>query len=156
MVGIGARLGAMIRSELSAFIVAKATRRKDVKSVAKTKTATTTPGNEPTNSTVLGDLTGKPINEDNEDAQKSRQAQINLVGVDTKRVADFSTFWFLYPATVVRLTVSVWILVTLIGWAALLAGLGVFVLILPVNVYASRAYTKTQGDLMTLRDQKMV
>lgn len=146
----------MIRSELSAFIVAKATRRKDVKSHAKTGTATTTSGNRSTNDAILGDHTGKPIDEDDEDAQKSRQAQINLVGVDTKRVADFATFWFLYPATVVRLIVSVWILETLIGWAALLAGLGVFVLVLPVNVYASSAYTKTQGELMTLRDQKMV
>ena len=141
----------MLRSGLSALIVTKATRRKDVKAVAGNEgtAAKSTPG---TSSASL-DGDGEA---DKEDMQKGRQAQINLVGIDTKRVSDFATFWYLFPETIVRLLVSVWFLVTLIGWAALLAGFGVFVLVLPLNIYASKAYSKSQGELMTLRDKKMV
>ena len=152
---VWARLGALIRSELSALIVAKATRRKDVKIAAGSKISVAKP-NTGTDSTIVEEYNNKETEADEEEAQKSRQAQINLVGVDTKRVSDFATFWYLFPATAVRLIVSISILATLIGWAALLAGLAVFVLVLPLNIYASRAYTKAQGELMTLRDQKMV
>lgn len=54
-----------------------------------------------------------------------------------------------------KLVVSVLFLVKLIGWIALLSGLAVFVIVLPLNVYASKVFAKTQGELMTLRDQKM-
>lgn len=133
------------------MIVTKATRRKDVKGVAQHKNtgANSTPG------TSNGSLNGDD-EADEEDMQKGRQAQINLVGIDTKRVSDFATFWYLFPETIVRLFVSVWFLVTLIGWAALLAGFGVFILVLPLNIYASKGYSKAQGELMTLRDNKMV
>ena len=147
----GARLGAVLRSGLSALIVTKATRRKDVKGVARNKstTASSTPGTSKVS--LDGDSEA-----DEENMQKGRQAQINLIGIDTKRVSDFATFWYLFPETIVRLFVSVWFLVTLIGWAALLAGFAVFVLVLPLNIYTSKAYSKAQGDLMTLRDNKMV
>lgn len=153
---LGARLGALIRSELSALIVAKATRRKEVKVAPKNKAAEAEPGIKGIERTALHDSTGQYNEHDDEDAQKSRQAQINLMGVDTKRVSDFATFWYLFPETVIRLIFSIWFLVTLIGWSAVLAGLAVFILVLPLNVYASKAYSKTQGDLMKLRDQKMV
>ena len=153
---VWARLGALIRSELSALIVAKSTRRKDVKIAAGSKISEANPSTGTADNTIIEGHDSKQTEADEEEAQKSRQAQINLVGVDTKRVSDFATFWYLFPETVVRLVVSIWILATLIGWAALLSGLAVFALVLPLNIYTSKAYTKTQGELMTLRDQKMV
>ena len=153
---VWARLGALIRSELSALIIAKSTRRKDVKIAAGSKIPETKPSTGTTDRTVIEDHDSKETEADEEEAQKSRQAQINLISVDTKRVADFATFWYLFPATVVRLIVSISILATLIGWAALSAGMAVFVLVLPLNIYTSKAFTKSQGELMTLRDQKMV
>ncbi|KAL8784006.1 MAG: hypothetical protein Q9195_009216 [Heterodermia aff. obscurata] len=153
---VWARLGALIRSELSALIVAKSTRRKDVKFAPGSSISEAKPSSGTPESTILGNYDSYQTEADEEEAQKSRQAQINLVGVDTKRVSDFATYWYLFPATVVRLIVSISILAALIGWAALLAGLAVFVLVLPLNIYTSKAFTKTQGELMTLRDQKMV
>lgn len=47
-------------------------------------------------------------------------------------------------------------LVKLIGWRSLLAGLSVFALVLPLNIYASERYNSAQGDIMKVRDQKMV
>ena len=95
--------------------------------------------------------------EESEEAeQKSRQITINLIGVDTKRVSDFATFYFLFPMTAAKLTISIWFLINLIGWKALLSGFAVFVISLPLNIYASKTYAETQGELMSLRDRKMV
>ena len=80
---------------------------------------------------------------------------INLVGVDAKRVSDFSSYAYIFPGTVTKLVVSMSFLWTLIGWQALLAGLFTFALTIPINIYASIKYNNAQGELMKLRDQKM-
>ena len=54
------------------------------------------------------------------------------------------------------LTVSVAFLIKLIGWKSLLAGLSVFAAVLPLNIYTSKRFSDAQGDLMKIRDQKMV
>ena len=76
--------------------------------------------------------------------------------MDAKRVSDFAVFYYLFPQTIIALTVSVVFLIALIGWKSLLAGLSVFVIALPLNIYASRRYSDAQGVLMKVRDQKMV
>lgn len=43
----------------------------------------------------------------------------------------------------------------LIGWESLLAGLAVFAILLPLNVFVSKRYSDTQDHLMKVRDQKM-
>lgn len=106
---------------------------------------------------LIDDLTLKSIVEESEeDEQKSRQATINLVSVDTKRISDFMTFYHLFMMSATKIVISFWFLVKLIGWRALLSGLAVFVVSLPLNIYASKTYAKTQGELMSLRDRKMV
>ena len=80
---------------------------------------------------------------------------IYLVGVDAKRVSDFSSDAYIFPGTVTKLVVSMSFLWTLIGWQALLAGLFTFALTIPINIYASIKYNNAQGELMKLRDQKM-
>lgn len=77
-------------------------------------------------------------------------------GVDAKRVSDFAVFYYLFPQTIIMLTVSIAFLITLIGWKSLLAGLSVFAIALPLNIYTSKRYSDAQGDLMKVRDQKMV
>lgn len=94
-----ARLGQPVRSELSAMIFTKATRRKDVKDVGKAKTlspmvnltgTTATEANSPSghNPTEPDPITGidpvqgiifKVGDEGEDDTQKSRQSTINLV-----------------------------------------------------------------------------
>ena len=97
---VWARLGQPIRTELSAMIFSKATRRKDVKDMQKSKQATnmnasertsistTLPGANDQNTSeihpTLGPITGKveEVKEEDtseEDIQKSRQSTINLV-----------------------------------------------------------------------------
>ena len=50
---------------------------------------------------------------------------------------------------------AVTFLIKLIGWKSLLAGLAVFVVLLPLNIYVSNHYSETQDELMKVRDQKM-
>lgn len=164
---IWADLGVAVRSLLSILVFMKATRRKDVKGVsnAKHKTALDANGNllpAVNGSAGLKDKATAPskdkkkvIDDDDEDQQKSRQSTINLVGVDAKRVSDFCSCLHLFPAIAVQLVVSMWFLSNLIGWRPLLAGLLTFSVSFPVNIYVSKKYNNTQGNLMKLRDQKM-
>lgn len=86
-------MGALIRSELSAIIFTKATRRKDVKHVAKSKTLTASTTKKAQaaeleqpisatskDSSLVEDLKEEDEEAAEEDSQKSRQATINLIG----------------------------------------------------------------------------
>jgi ABC-type multidrug transport system fused ATPase/permease subunit len=46
-------------------------------------------------------------------------------------------------------------LVNLLGWKSTLAGLSVSIIIIPVNIYATRKYSSAQEELMKYRDQKV-
>jgi len=93
-----ARLGQLIRAELSAMIFSKSLRRKDVKGVAKAKVtnepdpnstavATNDPGGEGPSDPLFEEsmeaeqpgMKSAPDGDDDEDNQKSRQSTINLV-----------------------------------------------------------------------------
>ncbi|KAL1961056.1 hypothetical protein VTO42DRAFT_4944 [Malbranchea cinnamomea] len=139
------RLGIPVYEQLSAVIFAKSMRRKDVKGSQKSKAET---AHSPPQQSMF------PEN-DEEGAQKTRQAAINLVAVDAKRVSDFAAFNYIVIATIVKLTVAFTFLVRLIGWRSLGAGLLASTIITPMNVFAARRYTGAQTALMKHRDQKM-
>ncbi|KAL9015884.1 MAG: hypothetical protein Q9185_006740 [Variospora sp. 1 TL-2023] len=162
-----ARIGSPIRSELSALIFSKSTRRKDVKGQQKASLVRNIEANGATESAANGLATQqrtqpdgpimKPL-DDEEDAesQESRQSVINLIGVDTKRVSDFVSCHWIFSQTVAKLGASTFFLVKLIGWQSLLAGFAFSILSLPFNIWASHNYSRTQTSLMKARDQKMI
>lgn len=168
-----ADLGVPVRNLLSILVFSKATRRKDVKGTSKKKEQTeleaqiiaaqTQPSHQQadTNGTkaVSQDAAkeGQEGDEDDEDdaGAKSKQSTVNLVGVDAKRIADFSSFIYLYPSVVIKLVVSMVFLGKLIGARALFAGLAAFAVSMPFNIMISKYYNKAQGKLMTLRDSKV-
>lgn len=198
-----ARLGLLVRVELSALIFSKSMRRKDVKGSQKDEGSidtvasginetVTKPSNIKTRvvfdpNTPKSDeinipsegiterspdqpleqsftLPGKEVynqstsksNDDLEDVLESRQSVINLIAVDTKRIADFATYHYIFAQTIAELAASIVFLLLLIGWRSLFAGLAVSALVTPINIYASRKFSKSQGDLMSARDRKMV
>ena len=163
---VWSRLGLPIRAMLSTLIFMKSTRRKDVKGVQKAKVQVAVDAKS-SNEPVINDSSGpngedtaataeKDIDDDDEgSSQKSRQSTINLVGVDSKRVSDFSSYAYIFPGVATKLIVSMWFLYTLIGGRSLLAGLATFALSVPINVFFSKRYNVAQGELMKLRDQKM-
>lgn len=163
------KLGVPIYEQLSAVVFGKALRRKDVKGAGKKKE---NEGDENISDTTL--LNGEAVvNKDvgkhaeasapkaeadegeDEDFQKSKQSTINLVGVDSKRIADFATYHDIFLGSVVKVLVSFTFLIKLIGPIPLLAGLAAPALITPINIFTARRYGVAQDDLMKYRDQKM-
>ncbi|KAL8702180.1 MAG: hypothetical protein Q9201_004535 [Fulgogasparrea decipioides] len=164
---VWARMGSLIRSELSALIFSKSIRSKDVKIHHKAMTEGNVDANGATETTANGSLNQKPANqggpipiplddEADEEVQKSRQSVINLIAIDTKRIADLALNHWIFSQTIAKLAVSIIFLVNLIGWPSLLAGFAVAAVTMPLNIWASRSYSKTQTGLMKARDQKMV
>lgn len=147
-----------VRIQLSALIFSKSMRRKDVKGVGGRKERAEPAGGA---QVVVTDATGHteeanaPGHDVGEDLQKTRQGTINLVGVDTKRVSDYTTYGYLIFGALCRLAVSFTFLGKIIGWQALLAGVAVQVLFLPVNVYFSKKYSDAQEKIMAVRDRKL-
>ncbi|ROT39327.1 ATP-dependent bile acid permease [Sodiomyces alkalinus F11] len=148
-----------VRNLLSAIIVEKSMRRKNVKSVSKSDTDTNTDTNTDTDAEADGESTnqGKPGDDEDEDGPslKSQQAIVNLIGVDAKRVSDFAAYQLFFPSSIARFVIGICFLVSLLGWIPVLAGLGALALITPLNIYFTKLYTGAQDRLMKLRDQKL-
>ncbi|RMZ88221.1 hypothetical protein DV736_g4561, partial [Chaetothyriales sp. CBS 134916] len=145
------KIGVPIYEQLSAVVFGKAIRRKDVKGVSKTA--------EPAEANLSSDVGKKDeefpeAEEYEEDLQKTRQSTINLVGIDSKRIADFAMFNYLFLGSAIKFVFAVGFLVKLIGWIPMLAGFITPIIITPLNIYVSRKYVAAQDDLMKYRDQK--
>ena len=98
----------------------------------------------------------KDEDEDEEaEAKKTRQGVINLIAVDTQRFQFFITYFYLYPNVVVKLFISIFFLVKVVGWIPLLAGLAAFSCTLPFNIFFSKKFVGKSNDLMKFRDQKL-
>ncbi|KAK0746383.1 P-loop containing nucleoside triphosphate hydrolase protein [Schizothecium vesticola] len=152
-----AELTIPVRAQLAALIFEKAMRKKDAKGADKTMDAnlgsdepSTTPG------AAAKDKKGKTGGGDDEDKmKKSKQGTVNLIGVDAKRVGDFSAYQYLFPSSVFKLVISLAFLVSLLGWKALLSGFSAMLAIMPVNIFFSKLYASAQDRLMKVRDEKL-
>lgn len=164
---VWSRTASPIRSELSALIMSKSLRRKDIKGHQKAVTegnigldaARELVSAESTQQTQaqpsdIRSLLKEDEDEDEED-QKSRQSVVNLIAIDTKRISDFVASHWLFSQTMAKLGASIFFLLNLIGWQSLLAGFAFSALSLPFNIWVSSNYSKTQIRLMRTRDQKM-
>lgn len=143
-----------IRAQLASLIFEKAMRRKDVKgSGSSSKKAQVSEAPEAT----VGQTTASDTPEVDEatELKKTKQSTVNLIGVDGKRVSDFSSFQNMFPGSIFKLVVSLTFLVHLLGWKALLAGFLAMFAILPFNIYFSKKYAAAQDRLMKVRDEKM-
>ncbi|RBQ89932.1 hypothetical protein VDGD_01026 [Verticillium dahliae] len=139
-----------LRGLLSALIVEKAMRRKNVKQASKTDALKVSTNEDGTKKDSQDEE-----EESDADALKSQQGVVNLIGVDTKRVADFAAFQFFFPASATKLAFAMWFLVSLLGWIPLLSGLATWAVILPFNIYYTKVYSNAQDRLMKIRDQKL-
>lgn len=158
------KLGIPVYEQLSAVIFAKAIRKKDVKSAAKVDQDAEINGEIPANKrlTPSDEETTVATKEDtqkeedgDEEVTKTKQSTINLIGVDAKRVSDFSTYQYLFLGSALKLSIAVVFLTRLVGWIPMLAAFAVPVLISPLNYIISSRYSHTQDELMKYRDQKM-
>ncbi|KAH8682320.1 P-loop containing nucleoside triphosphate hydrolase protein [Xylariales sp. PMI_506] len=149
-----------IRAQLSALIFKKSMRRKDVKGAGKKKAHAESAEPNITGTAGQAPIGDAPVVEETEESEeeqlkKSKQSTVNLIGVDAKRVADFSAFNFYFPGSLFKLVVSLAFLLDLLGWKALVAGFSTMIAITPVNIYFSKRYSDAQDKLMKVRDEKM-
>ncbi|KAJ5141036.1 P-loop containing nucleoside triphosphate hydrolase protein [Penicillium atrosanguineum] len=145
------RLGLPIYEELSATIFAKAMRRKDAKHTKKSNNAARKP--DALSKALLEEQ--KEEDDAEETLKKNRQSVINLVAVDARRIADFATFNYLIPLATIKVLLGCGFLVKILGWRSTMAGLGISVLVTPLNIYVAKKYSIAQDRLMKARDQKM-
>lgn len=158
-----AELSIPVRSQLAALIFEKSMRKKDVKGTGRSSNKKTGEGEsaEPTIAAPVAESTAadKPeVPEEDESGalKNSKQGTVNLIGVDTKRVADFAAFQNIFPSSLLKLIVSLAFLDFLLGWKALLAGFSTMIAIMPINIYFSKRYSAAQDKLMKVRDDKLV
>ncbi|KAH9894582.1 putative ATP-binding cassette transporter protein [Xylariomycetidae sp. FL2044] len=148
-----------VRSQLSSLIFQKSLRLRDVKEARKKKTASVQPPKStlagPAGASSNADTPEVDEEDDAEQANKSKQSTVNLIGVDTKRVAEFTAQNYYFPGSLFKLAVSIVFLLRLLKWQAVLAGCGAMLLVMPVNIYFSKRYSDAQDRLMKVRDEKM-
>ena len=73
-----------------------------------------------------------------------RQSVINHMKLDSGRVTMFCSFNYYLPLALVKLVLAGGFLVTLLGWKAVVAGLGSAALVIPLNTWMSKKYAKIQ------------
>ncbi|KAG8408938.1 hypothetical protein J3458_019946 [Metarhizium acridum] len=146
------KLFAPVRGQLAALIFEKSLRRKNVKNAEKTK-------EDQSSDDAKGNDKDKGKQEEDGDDEdsvlKSRQAIVNLVGVDTKHIADFAMMQLFIISSIGKLLVYSGYLVKLIGWVPFGAGILAWSLVLPANTLAAKFYLKAETRLMKNRDNKL-
>ncbi|KID89813.1 ABC transporter, transmembrane domain, type 1 [Metarhizium guizhouense ARSEF 977] len=146
------KLFAPVRGQLAALIFEKSLRRKNVKNAEKTKEDESSDDAKGSDK----DKGKKEEAKDDEDSVlKSRQAIVNLVGVDTKHIADFAMMQLFIISSIGKLLVYSGYLVKLIGWIPFGAGILAWSLVLPANTIAAKFYLKAETRLMKNRDNKL-
>lgn len=102
----------------------------------------------------------KKISEDRSSQASSRppivgtQDTVNLIAVDAQRISDFCSYNNIFVSVTITFIIAVVVLIKLIGWLSLMAGLTASLLLMPANTWASKYYNQAQIDLMKTRDEK--
>jgi len=130
-----------IRSQLSAVVFSKTMRKKDVKGSQKDNDSQ----DDPTSTR----------DEEEDELKNMKQGVINLLAVDSERIAVFCAMTFIFVESFVGTLFGFSFIVIILGWQSLLAGLLVIVITTPMNIYATKKYSTAQDDLMKVRDRKM-
>ena len=89
------------------------------------------------------------------DTQVNSGTIINLMSVDSFKVAEISAYWhFLFPSVPVQLTIAIVLLFRILGWSAL-AGLFIMLALLPLNVFFSQQFSKAHKMIMSATDSRI-
>ncbi|KAL9479999.1 hypothetical protein ACSS6W_004785 [Trichoderma asperelloides] len=135
-----------LRGQLSSLIFEKSLKRKNVK-MAEKETPKADGDTDESNKD-----TKKP---EDDTVLKSRQAIVNLVGVDVRHVSNLAAFQFFIINSLTNLFFYCGFLLKLIGFLPFAAGILAWALVLPINTYATKIYMKQQAQLMKDRDAKL-
>ena len=114
----------------------------------------------PDSDTDLESIPLKEVSEDRSSQLSSgppvvgTQDTVNLIAVDAQRISDFCSYNNIFVSVTITFIIAVVVLIKLIGWLSLMAGLLASLLLMPANTWASKYYNQAQIDLMKTRDEK--
>eukprot|EP01113_Clastostelium_recurvatum_P036804 TRINITY_DN5307_c0_g1_i12.p1 TRINITY_DN5307_c0_g1~~TRINITY_DN5307_c0_g1_i12.p1 ORF type:complete len:1467 (+),score=254.63 TRINITY_DN5307_c0_g1_i12:503-4903(+) len=78
---------------------------------------------------------------------------VNLMSVDTRRVSDSMPYLHTLWSSPFQIIVCTILLFTLLGWPVF-AGIGVMILMLPLNSKVTQIQSRYENDLMTVKDER--
>lgn len=102
---------------------------------------------------------GKSQNQDvhnpDADAQVTTGAIINLMAVDAFKVSEVSAYLhFLWANTPVQVFMAVFLLYRVLGYSSI-AGIGMMVVLLPINLWVAKQFTKIQTLILAATDARI-
>jgi ABC-type multidrug transport system fused ATPase/permease subunit len=98
---------------------------------------------------------GENDDKENLDSQVTTGAIINLMAVDAFKVSESCAYLhFLWANTPVQLVVAIVLLYRILGYSSI-AGIGTMALLLPVNIWISRQFSKMQKLILAATDARI-
>ena len=89
------------------------------------------------------------------DSQVNAGTIINLMSVDAFKVAEVSAYFhFLIPSVPVDLAIALTLLYRILGWSSI-AGIGVMICLMPVNLYFANQFSVAQMKIMSSTDARI-
>lgn len=89
------------------------------------------------------------------EAQVSSGTIINLMAVDSFKVADISAYLhFLWAATPVQVVVAIVLLYQIMGFSSIV-GISMMILLLPVNMFIAKQFSKVQKRILAATDARI-
>lgn len=102
-----------------------------------------------------GDPVSSSISQKPADAQTNNGTVINLMSIDSFKVAEVSAYLhFLWAAVPVQLIMAVCLLYQVLGFSSF-AGIGLMTLILPLNLYIANSFQAAQKKIMAATDGRI-
>ncbi|KAH7087754.1 ABC transporter type 1, transmembrane domain-containing protein [Paraphoma chrysanthemicola] len=93
----------------------------------------------------------KPVS----DAQVTTGAIINLMAVDAFKVSEICAYLhFLWANTPVQVVVAVYLLYRILGYSSI-AGIGMMVVLLPINMYVAKQFARIQKLILAATDARI-
>lgn len=100
-----------VRGQLSAIVFSKTMRKKDVKGMQTGKDSETTDDANDNNKTTPG------ANDDEDELKNMKQGTINLLAIDSSRVAEFTSFSCAFFQAIFEMFFGFSLLINIIGFA---------------------------------------
>ncbi len=92
---------------------------------------------------------------DADDAQVTTGAIINLMAVDAYKVSELSAYLhFLWANTPVQVVLAVYLLYRILGYSSI-AGIGMMIVLLPINMYVAGQFAKIQKLILAATDARI-
>ncbi|KAH0609923.1 uncharacterized protein H6S33_012469 [Morchella sextelata] len=152
---IGRRICIRLRAVIIGEVYAKALRRKAAAGADKELGKKDEKKKKKKDGKKLTDTDDKDEKDKHDGDQANVGAIINLMAVDSFKVAEVCAYLhYLIAAVPVQVVIAIALLYQILGWSSI-AGIGVMILLLPINYYISSQFSKIQQAIMSTTDKRI-